>query len=239
MTSMDAEFSVLLASPTAFAAVENYSAIYTGCRFHAAESNVELLLKIGTSRFDLAVIDAVVFSDDVMALLKSMHPGVPLIALLDNDSADERQRRITAGFDDCLAKPLAERALGEVIALWSGGNGQDEFAMAIAVLLEKFNQNRQKVHHLLNGLYEELPRQIEQLQQALQMQDFATALHVAHKINGSAKVCALPSLGDAATRLESALRDKTGTVEEGFQQLKTEARKIIARREQVLGQVEG
>ena len=71
--------------------------------------------------------------------------------------------------------PWRRRALGEVIALWSGGNGQDEFAMAIAVLLEKFNQNRQQVHHLLNGLYEELPRQIEQLQQALQMQDFATA----------------------------------------------------------------
>jgi len=53
---------------------------------------------------------------------------IPIIALTANAMAEDRQRCMTAGFDDYLAKPFKAEALIDIVTRWSAPTGASDLA---------------------------------------------------------------------------------------------------------------
>ncbi len=117
---------------------------------------------------------------------------VPIIALTADVFADEREKLLRSGLDDCVFKPVHEATLWSVIARWSGRTPQ-AFATEVAAALPEF---------LSKKLHDELPTHLQQLRHALAAGD-ATALYEhAHKLNGMAGYFGIQALAHAASELE-------------------------------------
>ena len=111
--------------------------------------------------------------------------------LVDNADALQNKKLIAAGFDDCLTKPMTADTLDEVIKLWRGDDVLTTALDSIEALLEKCHNNNGLVLILCQKLFEELPLQTSQIEEALEKRQYKTAFELTHKLNGSAKICCL------------------------------------------------
>ncbi|WFB11660.1 response regulator transcription factor [Streptomyces sp. LX-29] len=88
---------------------------YEGWEVHTADDAAEALRAVRERRPDAVVLDVTSpgAAADLPTRLRHARPGVPVLYLVAKDAAAERFAGLTAGGDDCLAKPFA---LEEVVA---------------------------------------------------------------------------------------------------------------------------
>lgn len=163
---------------------------------------------ITSKQFNLIIVDRDLNGFVLVSLAKTagcINGCTPIIVLVDNADVIQNKKLIAAGFDDCLTKPLTADTLDEVIKLWRGDDVLTTALDSIEALLEKCHKNNGLVLMLYQKLFEELPLQTSQIEEALEKRQYKTAFELTHKLNGSAKICCLQHIEDSANNLETCL----------------------------------
>ncbi|MDA1343728.1 MAG: Hpt domain-containing protein [Proteobacteria bacterium] len=179
-----------------------------GNRFVKTSASHETATAIESKRFNLIIIDVTFNGVELASVEKSSHCinfHTPRIALFDE--ADEHHRRslITAGFDDCLLKPLTTDKLNDIITLWRGNDVLTSSFSAIQDLLRKIRNNNGLALTLYTKFFDELPPQIKCIEDALKNENYKLAFDVTHKLNGAALICCLQYIKEPASALEKCL----------------------------------
>ena len=202
----------------------------------------ETAIAITNRLFNLIIIDMAIAGDKLISTARSqgcINLNTPVIALIDSNNARTKRNLINAGFDDCMTKPLTTDMLAEAISLWRDNDILVSFFESIHALLGIFRHNNKVVLSLYRKLFEELPRQIEQIETAINTKQYHKAVEVAHQINASAKICYLKTIGDLANALEACLLKKNyDLVETYFLMLQKNISALISHRHSILEHLE-
>ena len=202
------------------------------------ETSTELTSRL----FNLIIIDLDLACLNLIALAKTkgcINYHTPIIALLDEHNFSQKSSLIAAGFDDCLVKPLTIENLGDAINLWRDNDVLVSFFESIQTLLSIFRNNKAVVLTLYRKLFDELPQQIEQIENAINTGQYHLAIDATHHINASAKICYLKNIGNIANDLETCLNHKKyGLVETYFSLLQKDISTLINHRLSILEHLE-
>ena len=143
----------------------------------------------------------------------------PIVALTAHALAEERDRLLSVGLDDCLLKPVHESELLAVVCKWVPGLSGTTAASGAAESNEdactgvQYNTiagvNYFLADELLDMLLAELPAQQQAMEQAYLAGDMQSLHSQVHRLHGSASYCEVPQLKDSAAALESALLKQT------------------------------
>ncbi|UCC32038.1 MAG: Hpt domain-containing protein, partial [Phycisphaerales bacterium] len=152
--------------------------------------------------------------------------GVPIIAMTGHAMTEDRARCLAAGMDDHLAKPLSTEAVQKAIHQWStkrrlalsdsdssdssttlsrkcrDDEGSQVGPIDIEQALENLAGNRELLVEVLNSFIETIPKILEDLDNAVSVEDASGLAAAAHSLKGAAaNVCAEP-IRRTARRLE-------------------------------------
>ena len=174
---------------------------------------------ITSKSFDLIIIDMDLDGLKLVAETRptgSINHHTPIIALVDTPDSGVKTQLITAGFDDCLLKPLSANDLKELVKFWCENKVLDSFLESTETLLAIFRKNSAVVLSLYHKLFEELPQQVGTINTALNTGQYQLAFDTNHKINASAKICYLKDIEASAKALEQCLSQKKYDLVEGY-----------------------
>jgi two-component system, NarL family, sensor histidine kinase BarA len=204
-----------------------------------ADTHHEASTALANKLFNLALIDIDLNGLSLVSVAKAIggiNCHTPIIALVDKDDLIQRKQLISAGFDDCLLKPLTTSNLSELISFWrANDNVLTDYSESIQALLTKFRNNKIVVLAIYNKLFEELPQKIDQIDEALKTGKYQLAFDAAHNIDASAKLCHLKSIEELAIALQGCLNQKRYDLTEGyFSMLQHGINKFINHRQNIL-----
>lgn len=97
----------------------------------------------------------------------------------------QRQTLISAGFNDCLFKPILLQHLKQVMEQWLVFSVNDNPAYYAAQIVKKTEFNIELSQKLLNKLFIEVPEYLLGITQAQQRLDYSQAWQIAHKLHGT------------------------------------------------------
>lgn len=148
---------------------------------------------------------------------------IPIIAMTANAMAGARAQYRTAGMDDYIAKPVRADHLLDMIGEMMGGKETPkrrppEDASEMSRVREEVSfstldglvaiMSRSDVEELVADFMLELPRQLAGIQQALDNDDYADAMHEAHILIGTSGNLGLGPLSRAARALQEHLQSE-------------------------------
>ncbi len=191
----------------------------------------EALERLVDHSFDIVLMDVHMPEMDgatVTSMVRSAEQGgrhTPVIALTADALEGNRERFLAAGMDDYLSKPIDEGSLFAMVKKWVGvgrasasGHREDTEAAATSrddrrpqVLdweqtLRATAGNEQLASELLGMLLQETRVYPEKLQNALDDEQLAVIVELAHKLAGGAAHCAAQAVRASARLLEQAAR---------------------------------
>ncbi|MBK8817177.1 MAG: hypothetical protein IPN42_17475 [Methylococcaceae bacterium] len=169
--------------------------------------------------FNLILIDLALNAPSLLFLAKSfdcINNDTPIIAMAEILAQDQKKMLINEGFDDCVIKPLNRDRLEELINFWRENDSLTPYIDSIEILLSKTKNNIRLVNMLYDKLFEELPIQIINIENAIRIGNYKIALEVTHNLNGSAKTCYLKEIADIANSLEMSLVQNNFEYADGF-----------------------
>jgi PAS domain S-box-containing protein len=194
--------------------------------YHAdtASNGAEALDAVGTRSYDLVLMDIQMPEMDgfeVTNRIRSMassasRQDVPIIAMTAHAMKGDREKCIEAGMNDYVSKPVQPRQLSEAIARWiphqsatvpsvSAGKENDRTQVFDrAGLLELLDGDEEGLAELMETFLDDVPRQIQALQEAIEKGDAPDVRLHAHTIKGASANFRAMGLQVAACRLEEA-----------------------------------
>ncbi len=176
---------------------------------------------------------------------KTANQATPAIAITAH--ADDRQHQmvITAGFNDILVKPILLQALKQVIEQWRPLSNPGP-AFYADQIIKKTEFNHELSKQLLNKLFEDVPKNLREIDQTLRSSNYQQAWQVAHKLHGTFCFYGFADFLPLIDKLEQCLLNNDAMAEaqllaitERFNTLLNDKTAILARvvteTEQVLG----
>jgi two-component system sensor histidine kinase/response regulator len=148
----------------------------------------------------------------------SVQPGIPIIAITADAMSGDRDRCLSKGMNDYIAKPVDLGRLAEVLAQWlpvSGAGGaaqttgqcdgqQAEAIFNVEALLRRLMGDRQLAGTILKGFLQDVPSQLNNLRARLDESDVLGARSQAHTLKGAAATVAAERLQRIALEMERA-----------------------------------
>lgn len=151
---------------------------------------------------------------------------IPAVALTAHAADDERDKCLSAGMDDFLAKPVLRPKLAKVLARWlgevTGGNAvSTEASLALKIAASKcwdevaalkyLDNDPELLAEMIGLLLIEVPAKILEIQSALANKDFDALADAAHAISGMAGHFYAEPLRISAAILEDSARYNIST----------------------------
>jgi len=144
----------------------------------------------------------------------------PIIALTANVIQGEKEKCIEAGMNDFISKPFEENTLLQVISRWLVNrpmennktiilNKKDnqefssETELSLKNLIELSRGDERFIRHMLELFLTEMPRAIQEIEEAWKVEDIGKVKLVAHRIKPSLQNLNLMKATDLAKELES------------------------------------
>lgn len=192
-------------------------------QFVYAEHQDEVFTLVQKIKFGLIVLAFGKYAlklNNLIETADTLNYKTPVIALLSADEAPQMQKAI-AIFDDCLIGSAIEKQVIRSIDSWRLKIRSIEASKYIQQIHKKTKYNDQLTYIIFNKLFEELPHQVQIIQNALEKQQYSVAKDTIHKLHGSVSFCDLEDLSNIAFALESSLiNKKPETIDRLFLMLK-------------------
>ena len=153
---------------------------------------------------------------------KSTRPNFPVIAITADAMSGDRERCLSEGMNDYLAKPVELEKLADVLAKWLSvpvdatvrgassenagpqSTAQLKLAFDETALLRRLMGDRKLAGMVLRGFIDNAPSQLQNLQQQLNEANSVGARAQAHMLKGSAATVAAEELQAVALAMERA-----------------------------------
>lgn len=182
----------------------------------------DILTHIETAQFDLILLDFTAdcwnapaperlqhfrhpWQSELITRIKApagINSKVPVIAVINPEDEFHCDFEYPMAFYDCLAGPVTEQRIDEIIKLWQTKVLASDY---VQILLSKTKNNSQLALILFEKLFEELPSQILGINDALEHKQYDLAREITHKLNGSSAFCGLTDIQQSANAFESCL----------------------------------
>ncbi len=179
-----------------------------------AKNAAEAMELFCDSQYDLILLDLQMPEIDGIALMQMMRKQkpdlkTPIVSLTANVvEAEERQRLLDLGFDNCLEKPLDELKLHQLLnsqskpspsstatAVWvPNATGEHLPSIDTRQSLKLSANNPQLISNMLTMLSQSLPEFRQQLLDALAAQSLGKIAWINHKLQGVTAYTSLPKL---------------------------------------------
>lgn len=169
----------------------------------------------------------------------SINKASQVIAITAHVQSHQKHLLIADGFNDCLIKPIVLADLQRIISAWRVPASEVDCQYYANSILEKVDSNRELGRQFLQKLFQELPVQLVNLEQALHSQSAQLAVDVAHKLHGSFCFYGFNDFRSIASRLEESLI--AGEITEAgrhFQQLSEKCDRLLGMQAEVLTRIE-
>jgi CheY-like chemotaxis protein/HPt (histidine-containing phosphotransfer) domain-containing protein len=175
-----------------------------GCQGSAVANGAEAVEALRHGRYDAVLMDCempVMDGFEATRLIRaSNRKNIPIVALTASVMQADRERCLSEGMNDFLAKPVELDQLAEVL---------DKWLPAIAVfdeeaLLRRLMGDRKLAGATLKGFLQDVPSQLNNLRQRLDAADAPGARSQAHALKGAAATVAAEGLCAAAREMERA-----------------------------------
>ena len=175
-----------------------------------------------TGSYDLVLMDCEMPVMDgfeaTRRIRRSLQPDIPIIALTADAMPADRDRCLSEGMNDYLAKPVELRLLEDVLARWLPGSGGGDPAPTsgepagepatavfnVEALLRRLMGDRQLAGIVLKGFLQDVPSQLNNLRARLDEADAPGARLQAHALKGAAATVAAEGLRAIALAIERA-----------------------------------
>jgi signal transduction histidine kinase/DNA-binding response OmpR family regulator len=152
--------------------------------------------------FDLILMDVQMPGLDGYAATRRLRAGGyrgPIIALTAHVLAADRERCLEAGCDDFATKPIARRALLDLVRRHLPARE------AVPPIVSDVADDRE-LAEVLAAFVRRLPDRLAAMERALGLRDLESLAMLAHQMRGAASGYGFPAITDAAAALESAAR---------------------------------
>lgn len=208
-----------------------------GYKVDLATNGFEALTMLEQKSYNLILMDCQMPEMDGFAATAKIRSGklsgvkidIPIIAMTANAMQGDRERCLSAGMDDYIAKPVQPRQLVEKICTWLAGikpetvnsdPGSDVFAddqiFLEAELFQRLLGEERLVKKIIATFFSDTPVQLKDLRTAIDGLDREKALRLVHNIKGSAANISAMSLKKAAQTLEENLKSRVAAEKAEF-----------------------
>jgi PAS domain S-box-containing protein len=193
-----------------------------GYRASAVNNGVEAVEAVQQESYDLVLMDCEMPMMDgfeaTRRIRKSIGSGIPIVALTADAMAGDRQRCLSEGMNDYVAKPVEMGALEEVLARWlplprvadttptAGLPTADRTLNTFdaEALLRRLMGDRGMAGIVLKGFLQDVPSQLNHLSTRLAEADAPGVRRQAHALRGASATVAAEGLCAIAGAMERA-----------------------------------
>lgn len=183
-----------------------------------ADDGKQALSYLKVKKYDLILLDDQIpfFSDpDIINRIRqpsSINNQSPVIGLTAQTQRDRRNLFISAGFDECLIKPIVIENLLELLDLWlpqlyshSHIKSEPKVSDYLTPLLSRTYGNTALARIILSKLFSEMLEQSKSIGSALEAKDYKSARETTHFLHGSVSYCGFTDIQKLANAMESSL----------------------------------
>ena len=185
-----------------------------GYQADAVNNGAEAVAASEHGGYDLVLMDCempVMDGYQATRLIRSAHPGLPVIALTADAMSGDRDKCVSEGMNDYLAKPVDLKLLAEVLAKWLAvpnprdkASEQTKPAFDGDALLRRLMGDRKLAGRVLQGFLNDVPSQLNNLRQRLEEADAPGVQSQAHTLKGAAATVSAEGLQAIALAMEQA-----------------------------------
>lgn len=200
-----------------------------GLHADAVANGAEAVRTLETIPYDLVLMDVQMPVMDGYEAARQirrrsviLNPRIPIIAMTAHAMQGDREKCLAAGMNDYLAKPVSFQDVAEKLYRWLGPEGkvrsrrqqEREYAMSaegelavfdLETMLKRLLGDKNLARIVLEGFLQDIPQQMQALQEVLEGDDAATAERQAHSIKGAAA-----SVGGECMRAVAQEMEKAG-----------------------------
>jgi len=194
----------------------------SGCLADAACNGIEALEAMATNVYDAIIMDVQMPEMDgieasrIIREYETQSGGhTPIIGLTAYATEEDRQRCLTAGMDEYIAKPVEPELVLQAMDRLIGGDSRDQAdnksgcppaatAFDAEALLKRIGGRRKMMKELLEIFVADIPVQIEIIEQAVANQHYRQIERIAHRLKGSAGTICAGLIYDSFVKIEQA-----------------------------------
>ncbi len=146
--------------------------------------------------------------------IRASIPAIPIIAVTADAMSGDRDRCLSKGMNDYLAKPVDLECLADVLAKWLPGSGagspaqtpenQTALIFNMQALLRRLMGDRQLAGTIVRGFLQDVSSQVNNLRARLDQGDAPGVRRQAHALKGAAATVAAERLQGIALEMERA-----------------------------------
>lgn len=196
-----------------------------GVQVDTAANGLEAVDKFKNNSYDLIlmdinmpVLDGLAASRQILDIeTKNTLPHTPIVALTAHATKGDREKFLTAGMDDYIAKPFEIKVLRNILFNYlkvSGDKYEDTFTLQ--TIAETLELEIEVVKKILGAFMTSSGQLLKKIEEAVVENNFSQLKQLAHQLKGTAGNMRLKSIADLAANIESNAEEQNAVDYQGL-----------------------